>query len=139
MVNEAPKTYQYTNSSVTFHYEGQRWIRSQLVDTNWPDINRVLSVPSNQVPIHEGLFDALTSVKPFCNEVGDVWLKLGKVSTSSSKDDETSFEVSGLVDSGKFHIDMLRLLDGVAVNADFTGSPVIFTAPDLIGAIIGKR
>ena len=41
-VGEPPSHLQLDDNSVTFHYEGGRWIRTQLYITQWPDMTKLL-------------------------------------------------------------------------------------------------
>ena len=57
-INEEPTGLQFTESSVTFHFAGQRWLRTQTYSTVWPDLNKILDQPATLVPVFPGLWQA---------------------------------------------------------------------------------
>ena len=131
---------QCSDSSVTFHYAGKQWLRTQLLPTDWPDLGKVLDRPSSPQPLPAGLFDALAVVKPFVDKLGRVYFREGAVHTSTVEGEGASHDVEGLHTEGVFNVEMLQLLDGVE-RADFTAwpGPVMFFNGTLRGAIIGMR
>lgn len=141
-INEVPTYAQMVEgNSVTFHYEGARWLRTQLRPCDWPDLSSVLDVESIQSELPETFFPALTSMKPFLGELGSVFFKNGGITTSDSDDDGASYEVLGLHQDGRYNLEMLMLLKDVAKTADFTRypKPVIFMNNSLRGALMGVR
>lgn len=140
-VNEPPVHLQLDDNSVTFHYSGGRWIRTQLYITHWPDISKVLDQPSNPSPVDPRLYQALDSLSQFSDELTRVHLKNGVLRTHLEEEIGASYEVSGLGIDGLYQIKMLRLLEGVADTADFTRypQPVLFFGNNLRGAIVGMR
>lgn len=140
-VNEPPIHLQLDDNSVTFHYEGGRWIRTQLYITHWPDISKVLDQPSYPSPVDPRLYQALDSLSQFSDELTRVHLKNGVLRTHLEEEIGASYEVNGLGIDGLYQIKMLRLLEGVAETADFTRypQPVLFFGKNLRGAIVGMR
>jgi DNA polymerase III sliding clamp (beta) subunit (PCNA family) len=140
-VDEPPSHLQLDDNSVTFHYTGGRWIRTQLYITQWPDISKVLDQPSAPVPVDPRLYQALDSLAQFSDELTRVHLKDGILRTHMEDEVGASYEVDGLGITGLYQIKMLRLLEGVAETADFTRypNPVLFFGHNLRGAIVGMR
>jgi DNA polymerase III sliding clamp (beta) subunit (PCNA family) len=140
-VNEPPSHLQLDDNSVTFHYDGGRWIRTQLYVTEWPDISKVLDQPSNPVPVDERLFHALDSLNSFSDDLTRIHIKDSVLKTHVEEEVGASYEVNGLGIDGIYQIKMLRLLEGVAETADFTRypQPVLFFGKNLRGAIVGMR
>ena len=140
-IREAPTHAQVSDQSITFHYGSGRWIRSQLYETAWPDLAKVLDVTSNPVPLPEKLFEGLDVVKPFVNKLGQVHLSEIGVSTCGSELEGASFEMDWPYGNALFSIEMLSLLNGVAKTADFSlyPNPCTFFGDRMRGAIIGMR
>lgn len=141
-VKEPPSTIQICDHSATFHYSDGRWIRTQLLATEWPDLRPILEKPHEATPVPDGLFPALEAVKPFVEKDGRVYFKDGgRISTSYEDGLGASYEVPGLHPDGIYHVKMLELLDGAATKVDFTRYPehLIFYGDRLRGAIIGQR
>lgn len=140
-IGEPPMYAQATETSITFHYTDGRWVRSQLLGTDWPDLEKILSQPSDQKGVDFRLFDALVKLKPFVDKLGRVFMKDGVISTHEQLTEGASFEVPDLQVDGIYQIEMLGLLEGVAKTADFAAypRPCLFTGERLRGAIVGMR
>lgn len=141
-IGEPPICAQLAENSITFHYSENRWIRSQLYVTDWPDLGRILNRESIQVPINEELFKGLVAIKSFVEDrIECVIFKPGAIATH---DDETvggSYEIEDMRYEGRYNLSMLALLEGKAQTIDWTGypGPCIFQGGMLRGAIIGMR
>lgn len=141
-INEAPTHAQVCDSSITFHYPDGRWVRAQLFESEWPDLAKVLDKECNAITVDQRIFDALATIKPFADKMGRVFISEGVLSTSPEFDAEgASYEIPGLPFAGVYNIEMLNLLKGVAMHADFTTypEPCLFYGNRLRGAIIGMR
>lgn len=141
-INEAPTHAQVCDSSITFHYSDGRWVRAQLFESEWPDLAKVLDKECNAITVDQRIFDALATIKPFADKMGRVFISEGVLSTSPEFDAEgASYEIPGLPFAGVYNIEMLNLLKGVAMHADFTTypEPCLFYGNRLRGAIIGMR
>lgn len=136
-----PTHAQVCESSITFHYEGNTWLRTHLYETNWPDLSRVLDVPGNPVAVPGELFNALEHVKPFLEKDGRIYFRNGAVCTTTTDDTGASYDVPGLADQGIYSLNMLALLNGVADKVDFAAypNPLLFYGSRLRGAIVGQR
>lgn len=147
-VNEAPTHAQIHDRSITFHFEGGRWIRSQLFETEWPDLAKILNVPSNAQPVPEDLFKAIDTLKKATAGTTKLYFNNGLLMTDLEEQKGMTYEVDGLEFTGCYNIHMLSLLAGVVTHADFTLYPepaMFFGAPDekgvqhVRGAILGMR
>src|SRR5262245_21297276 len=69
-INEPPTHAQVTETSITFHYADQRWVRTQLLDIKWPSIEQLFQKPHNPQPIDKKLFEGLEKLKPFTDKAG---------------------------------------------------------------------
>ena len=142
-INEPPVCAQVAQNSITFHYEGERWLRTQLYDTNWPDLSKILDKPFTPKPVVEGLFPALETVKPFIDKLETIHFKSSCVATHVNEDEGASQFVPGLDDEGKYNHTMLMKLKGIVEQIDWSTwpQPCLFTGAKnrLRGAIIGMR
>lgn len=140
-INEPPTAIQMDENSITFHFVGDRWLRTQLLATDWPDLGKVLDRPSNAVPIKPDLFTAMQTIKPFCDSLGRVLFKPGRISTHHDDNEGATHEVEGFDYQGAYAYDMLSLLDGLATHVDFAPypAPCMFFGESVRGAIIGMR
>lgn len=140
--NEAPESAQLSETSITFHYSGGRWLRTQLFETTWPDLAKVLDRPSNPQPLDSRLFEALSNLKPFVDKLGRIVFRGdGKVSTHDDESEGAGYELEGFDHKGVYQIDMLGLLEGNATKIDWSSypAPCMFFGDKLRGAIVGMR
>jgi DNA polymerase III sliding clamp (beta) subunit (PCNA family) len=141
-IGEPPIYAQVSEGSITFHYEGERWLRTQTYDVNgWPDIDKILDKPSVQQPIEKGLFEALSVVKSFVDKQGVILFEHEGITTHLDDSEGASFGVAGLVAEGKYNIEMLAILEKSVQTIDWTlyPKPALFSGERLRGAIVGMR
>lgn len=142
-IGEEPVAMQATQDSITFHYSGQRWLRSALNNMEWPDVTdlfaRIETVDTDQLQsVPDDLFQALDTLAPFIDPTGRLYIGDNMVATSQT--DGASVEVPGLP-TCSFNHRMLLLLRGVATRAAFAAypAPVAFYGDCVRGAIAGMR
>lgn len=141
-IDEAPEAVQLAENSITFHYSGNRWLRTQLFETKWPDLSKVLDRESNPTPMNEGLFEALKVVKPFTDKAGRILFKGGgKIATHAEETEGAGYDIEGFDHIGVYNIEMLSLLEGAATSIDWSAypSPCMFFGDRLRGAIVGMK
>ena len=140
-IGEEPEKMQVSEANVTFHFTGDRWLRTQTYVTEWPDLTTILNRESKQVKIQNELWTAVEDLTPFVDELGRIFLSNDAISTgeNDSANATVDFINSGLI--GCFHFEQLRLLSKVAETADFTSypAPCLFQGNNLRGAIVGMR
>lgn len=142
-IGEEPSHLQLTENSVTFHFTGNRWLRTQTYSTEWPDLARILDLPpaAERLPVPDKLWEALEALDPFTEDTGKVFLSSGVVSTSDGNETGATVEVPDLNAIGCYNARQLRLLKAIAQVMDFTAypKPCSFTGDSLRGAIVGMR
>lgn len=140
-INEAPTHAQHTENSLTLHYTNGRWIRTQLLETEWPDLARILDRESNATPLNELIFAGVDVVKPFVDKMGRILFRKGSIQTHESEEEGAAYAIDDFNVEGAYNIDMLNLLKGVATKVDFSSypDPCMFFGERVRGAIIGMR
>lgn len=141
-IGEPPSRAQIAKNSITFHYTENRWIRSQLFSTEWPDINKILNIETtNFSPMDDLVFSGLEKLKPFVDKTGKVFLRGGYLATAANPDEGAEFYVPGMKDEGIFNIEMLQILKGVVTTIDLSlyPKPCPFMGDRLRGVIVGMR
>lgn len=142
-IGEEPEKLQIAEGSITFHFSGGRWLRSQLYGTNWPDLQPVLNQPGQPVQPHERFWEGVATLAPFADKLGRLYLAPGKLATSTSEEDGASFELPGFNYNGCYAYKHLRDLADVVDLIDFSQypRPCPFTGKDkmLRGVVIGMR
>lgn len=141
-IGEAPVGVQMTDSSITFHYTEDRWLRTQLFETKWPDLTKVLNHESTPSPLDPALFDGLDVMKPFVDKLGRVIFKGGGIiATHDDPTEGASYEIDGFDHSGIYNIEMLQVLRSTATSIDWSAypGPCMWFGENIRGAIIGMR
>lgn len=149
-IGEPPTYAQLDKNSMTLHYEDRRWIRTQLLETAWPDLSRVLDVSNNPKPIDKELFVGIEKLSSDADAEGRVYIKGGRMSTvplaPPGVEEEVAetgahYEIQDQELTGVYQIKMLNLLAPVATHADFSRypEPALFFGERLRGAVIGMR
>lgn len=142
-IGEEPIGLQLTSSSITFHYEGERWLRSQLASNEWPDtaplFGRIPHSPTDVPEIPEGFWDALGSLSGFVDEAQRVYFLDGCV--ASAPEEGTQIEFKGTPDFGIYNHKMFLLLAETAERMDFTQwpAPVPWFGKAMRGLFVGLR
>ncbi len=141
-IGEPPTCVQLAENSITFHYTENRWVRTQLYVTEWPDLGKILNRESVQIPINEEIFKGLEAIKSFVEDrVECVIFKPGAIATHDDEGVGSSFEIADMRYEGRYKLSMLALLEGRAQTIDWTGypGPCLFQGGMLRGAIIGLK
>ena len=140
-INEAPLRAQVSENSISFHYEGGKWIRTNMLETDWPNLAKILDTPSDPKPLNPLIFEGLDALKPFVDKLERVYIYDGLMGTTLSPDEGASFEMPDFEYEGVYQMKILNALKGVADTIDFTlyPSPCIFYGERVRGAIIGMR
>ncbi|CAB4169046.1 hypothetical protein UFOVP1516_10 [uncultured Caudovirales phage] len=138
-IGEIPERIQIADNSLTLHYADKRWIKTQLLETNFPDMGKILNKECNPTIIDKELFVGLEVLKPFIDKMGAIHVTEGILSTSTDLNTSANYEVESIDFNGIYNIDMLNLLKDTAVKIDWHISPCLFFGEQLRGAIIGMR
>lgn len=142
-VEEDPVSVQLTQNSATFHYADGRWLRTQLIDSPWPDIGAVFdAMPSTVQPKPKELVEALETLAPFTDDMNHVYV-MGNV-LATAKEDGASVELKGKPPGdGAYNLKMLAMVARVATHIGFSmfPEPVAFYSQTLKlrGVIAGMR
>jgi DNA polymerase III sliding clamp (beta) subunit (PCNA family) len=140
-IGEEPERVQVDENSVTFHYSGNRWLRTQTYSLEWPDLSRILDQPSEQKPVNPKLWEAVENLTPFVDDLGRIFFNGVSATTGEAEGLGAAVEVDGLPETGCFNFKQLMLLSKGVNSIDFSSfpRPCIFYGEKLRGAIIGFR
>jgi len=140
-IDEAPTHGQADDHSLTLHFSDGRWVRTNLLSTEWPDLSKVFDVESSPTAINPAIFEGLRKVKPFVDKIGRIYFQEGALCTSLEKNEGATVEVDGFAEEGSYQIEMLALLEGVAERIDWKlyPRPAMFFGDRVRGAIVGLR
>lgn len=141
-IKDDPIAIQANDKSVTFHYESGRWIRSQLLTTEWPSLSPVLDRPCSPSELTPGFFEALAAIAPFADQARKVYFDKDGVRTHDG-DEGSSVSLDGWDGpKGVYNLDQLRALDGLIAQVDWSlyPAPALFFGEERFrGAIVGMK
>ena len=142
-IGESPTCIQVTETHISFHFKGDRWLRTNLLATNWPDIGHILNKSCKTVPIVNEMFTALDAISSFSKD-NSFYIKGNDLYSYYHNADEEGaiYNVPNLnIEKGVYNLDMFMLLKDIIKHADFSLYPdaTLFSGDNLRGAIIGKR
>lgn len=140
-INEEPIALQVADNSATFHFGGDRWLRTQTYPTDWPDLAKILDMPATLIPVPEGLWQGLEDLAPFADDLERVFIKDGSIATSRADGGGAEVDLDGVNVPACFSLKQLRLLEGVALSIDLSSypAPCAFRGERIRGAIVGMR
>ncbi|TQE99424.1 MAG: hypothetical protein FKY71_08620 [Spiribacter salinus] len=141
-IGEAPSSVQASGNSITFHYTGGRWLRSQLYSTEWPELSKILDRATGELqPVPPEFFEGLAMVKPFLEPDGLVHMRDGVMYTTADDNLGASFNVPSVQTNGIYVHKMMTLLGPVATKMDFDAypKPLCFQGDKLRGVVLGRR
>lgn len=115
--------------SITFHFEGGAWLKTQMREGVWPDVDALLNVQANFQPTPAGLFEGVKAVADFSKD-RTVHFHEDKIKSSYLADGEqggpvfgASFDVEGLRGHHSFTARLLKLIEPAAQQIDYETIP----------------
>jgi hypothetical protein len=129
--------------TVTFWFEGDKWLRTQLWDAEWPDVEGRVFANGDHTRAKElppNFFEAVTAVAPFCGDSETIYIGGTGVSSTVDPENGASYEIEGLPDSLIFNPAYLMVMDKLNAKVDLEGvnNITFFWAENIRGAIMQK-
>lgn len=133
-----------STSSVTFYFEDNSWIKSQLYAEPWPNIDKILDKKTNAQAIPPDFFKGLEAISPFSE--GNIYFYTDKLKTHFGDKDEdgASYEVPGLNKGPIFSAKYLHMIKPYAETIDFyvegphkNSNMLMFYGKNIRGGIMG--
>lgn len=144
-IKEPPVSFQMSESSFTARYQDGRWLRCNLIDSEWPNINALLESKFTQTaqPIPEGFFEGLAAMKDFTDKYNRITFIDGEMRTHMDGNEEGaefSFDWLNTI-KATFSLPMILSLQGVATHIDLTTypDPCPWYGENVRGLIIGMH
>lgn len=134
-----------SNCSVTFHFEGGYWLRSQLYSKQWPDVSRILNRQANLWSIDPNFFHALSSIAPFSTD-GNVYSDTNLLMSHADNGVGATFECNGIPKGFVYPIKQLAMMKPHVKRIDYMASGVhdssyclVFEGDECRGVISGRQ
>jgi len=140
-IGDAPVKCLVSNSTISFLYADDRWIRSQLLDVNWPNVSALLGGEANLELVDKTIFDGLEVVAHFADKANRIFFNHNVISTCQDASLGAEYEIDSVVPESVFNIDMFKLLKNVATKIDLSAypKPCPFVGENLRGVIVGLK
>ena len=151
-IKKPPVRIQCTESSMTFHYADGCWLRTQLLDLKWPNIEKIIEKTEKGADVYTldtELFNCLEKIKPFAERDMRVYMENGVARTHYNEADGASAMFRESKTVGVYNIELLLQLKGMATDWDASrynvlddrglATPIIFYGDNLRGVIVGFR
>lgn len=141
-IKDEPVSMRLSETSASFIYDDGRWLRTALLETQWPDIARILDAEHQPfIDLPESFWASLDDLRIHVDEFRRIFIKPNFLTTSLDPTEASYAEVTGMPDGGCYDIEMLRALKGLAMAIDFTSypGPALWTGEGIRGAIIGRK
>lgn len=144
-IGEEPVSLQVTANSITFHFSGDRWLHSYLINDEWPPLDSIMgaldcrdSQPNEHYPLTQDFWEAVDTLEPFVDDMGHIYADAEGLHTAL--DDGMSVEVKDLP-PGSYNHSMLVKLAGVATSIDFAQwpKPMVWFGDNVRGLFVGMR
>lgn len=139
-IGEEPAGFMFSDTDAVFHY-GDRWLRSQLFDSKWPDVGAFFNDEVlEKVP--EGLRAAVEKIVPFCPDSKFPVITLGGEGVTTADGTMTASVGDMELPDGKYRAEPLLAVLSHATEIDLTKYPsaVPFAgASGLQGVMIGVK
>lgn len=128
-----------SQKAITFLYPAGQWLRSSLLTLGWPDVSRILDLPSSASRLPKGFFEALEKLIPFIGDQQACIFSSNKISTEKTDGYGASFDVKDFQGVGAFNAKLLLELKPIIQEIDFTcfPKPSMFFGDNLRGVISG--
>lgn len=141
-INKKLTRFGFSETSITFWYEDDSWIRSQLFKDQWPDVDRFLNLNVNLFDVPKALWDGLEAVTPFTDD-GLVYFDNEVIRSHPTDGAGASYEVIGLPKGPKFLAKNLALIKPHANKIDFLAhgpntTMLVFYGDRIRGAMLGR-
>lgn len=134
----------FSNSSATFYFEDQSWIRTQFYAEKWPNVSHILDTKHNCWPIPVGFWEGVAAVAPFSDD-GNLYFFTGMLRSHPNEAVGASYECSGLPNGPIYSAKQLLLLKPHAKTIDFIAPGIanssyklMFFGDNIRGAIAGR-
>lgn len=137
-----PIGYQLTEKALYLFYEHTMWLRSHLIEGQWPEsVADMIKPVKDMTEVGEEFFLAVQRIVPFCPETSfpRICLNDGKVATD---DGAMSAEIDGFTGmAGFYHATPLLAVAAVANGIDFSSypSPSYFKGINIEGILVGIK
>lgn len=133
-----------SNNSVTFHFEDESWLKTQLYAGEWPDCSALFNREFNMLPLPPDFFAGVEAVAPFSTD-GFVYFDNEIMRSSQHKEEGATYEVKALPKGPAYNWKYLMMMKPHVQQIDFfskanhhISEALMFYGPNIRGIIAGR-
>jgi len=124
----------FSGRSATFHFEDKSWLRTQLFEDKWPNVDKLFEqTSSNRTPIPDTLFTSIDVLSDFAQPGAFVRFKDDMIEVIAGETEKAEHAVSGLRGGLSFGLKDLQQISKLAKTLDCD------KAKDKAAVITGER
>lgn len=145
-IKQDPVEIRIGKGSISFLYENGRWLRSQVLSSEWPVemMDKILERPSSPEDLPEGFFDAVDKLAPFTTDGPSSPIHFtaeGLTTGAPGAPEGAQVAIEGLPEGAAFRLKALQLLKHEVQKIDFWmhPAPCLFFGENSRGALIGMQ
>lgn len=123
--------------SITFFFDDDSWIKTQLFTDEWPDVDSILNRQSNAWPVPKGFFQGVDTLAPFSDAV---FFGENDLHSHPNGTEGATFTVEGIAPGQIFANKYLKMIESLATRIDFTTyqNMLYFFGENIRGLILGR-
>lgn len=134
----------FSDNSVSFFFEDNSWIKSQLFRDEWPKVDHLLNVQANLWPVPGTFFEGVAAVTPFSSD-GLLYFDKDLIKSHATDGVGATYEVTNLPKGPIFNAKNLMLVKPHAKVIDFVApglsegqTMLVFQGDNIRGAMLGR-
>lgn len=141
-VSKSPKAltgFGFSQSSATFYFEDDSFIKTQLYAERFPNYLSLLEQDGlNPWPIPDEFYKAIRTIEPF-SEGGNVYFEEGFIYSNIEKDQASTYKIEGLPEKTGFNAKQLLLVEHAFKSVHFMTEPpaAFFFGENIRGLLMG--
>lgn len=130
------KAFGYSSNSVTFFFEDDSFIKTQLFVDKFPDYKKLLDIESNAIDLPKGFYEAVDKVTPFSPD-GILHFSNNRVSSAILDADSSSHDIESMETVISLNANYLKIIKPHCARMHFncTDKLSLFFGDNVRGAI----
>ena len=138
-IGEPPKYATVSTRTITFVYEGDRWLCSVVLPNDWPDINRFFARQAEMSELTPDFWESVESIYPFTDDRDAILFEPGCMRTSIEEKVGASIDGDFPAVKGAICAKFLNRLKPLTTHIAFNDwpQPMQFRGPSIRGVIAG--
>lgn len=139
-IGEPPTHVSFGYGNMTFHFEGDRWLRTQLYSNEWPSNVRDMlpTKRDNLKALPHDFWDAVGTCRDMKEDSNKLYMDNEYLRTTPTEEDGTHVHCPG-AGTGIYNVNHMWLLKDHVVAAEFTSKAGKFMGDKIRGIIIPMR